>query len=238
MFDTVILLTGPVEEAALTALLRKYRPELRIFSAKSGEDLAKVETATLARARLIGFVTPVLVPASILGALGYGAYNFHPGPPQYPGWSPSHFAIYDGARHFGATAHVMVERVDAGPIVAVGMFPILPGTGVLQLEELAFLELARLFWALAPALATQDTPLPTIPIEWAGTKSTRRLHATMCEIPADVSRKELERRITAFGKGHFGIRPRIILHGYPFHYLPPEIQGQIDAPNQLLAHSQ
>ena len=61
----------------------------------------------LARARLIAFATPVIVPGRILASLGYGAYNFHPGPPQYPGWAPAHFALYEQANEFGATVHAM-----------------------------------------------------------------------------------------------------------------------------------
>src|SRR5664280_1760229 len=53
----------------------------------------------------------------------------------------------------------MVERVDAGPIVGVKMFNIPTNTSVLRLQELAFVELARLFWRLAPALAGQSEPI-------------------------------------------------------------------------------
>lgn len=105
MFDTIILLTGPVEEAALTGVLRGHRPGLRICPAKSLADLKAFEPEFLRRARLIGFVTDAVVPTRILKALGFGAYNFHSGPPHYPGWVPAHFAIYERAVTFGATAH-------------------------------------------------------------------------------------------------------------------------------------
>src|ERR1039457_5396275 len=78
MFDTIILLTGPVEEAALTQVLRRHNPRLGIRPVKSLDELEAIDQSVLARARLIAFVTPVLVPARILGALGFGAYNFHP----------------------------------------------------------------------------------------------------------------------------------------------------------------
>jgi hypothetical protein len=85
MFDTIVLLTGPVEEAALAAVLRQHNPQLDIRPAKSLDELEAFEQSVLARARLVAFVTSVVVPARILGALGFGAYNFHPGPPHYPG---------------------------------------------------------------------------------------------------------------------------------------------------------
>jgi len=42
-------------------------------------DVNALSPDVLARARLIAFVTSVIVPARVLDRLGYGAYNFHPG---------------------------------------------------------------------------------------------------------------------------------------------------------------
>lgn len=221
MFDTIILLTGPVEEAALTQALRTHNPQLAVHAAKSLAQLETIDRHVLRRARLVGFVTPVIVPARILNALGFGAYNFHPGPPSYPGWVPSHFAVYDGAIEFGATAHVMVEKVDAGPIVGVERFAVPPRTRVAELELLAFVRLARLFWRLAPALATQSEPLPVLPVAWSGCKSTRHGYAAMCEISPEITQDELERRVEAFGTGQFGIDLTVMLHGHKFRYVPP-----------------
>lgn len=231
MFDTIILLTGPVEEAALTQVLRGHNPRLAIQRVQTLEELEAIDLAALRRARLVGFVTPVVVPPRILKALGFGAYNFHPGPPHYAGWAPSHFAIYEKASHFGATAHVMIERVDAGPIVGVKMFGIPPNASVLRLQELAFVELARLFWRLAPVLATQSEPLAELPVKWSDRRSTRRNYAAMCEIPADISKEELERRIAVFGAGHYGIAPTVTLHGRVFRYSALEAENEVDAPS-------
>ncbi len=230
MFDTIILLTGPIKEAVLAAVLRRHNPQLELRPVKSLDELEAVDPITLARTRLVAFVTPVIVPAHILNAVGFGAYNFHPGPPHYPGWVPAHLAIYDKADTFGATAHRMAERVDAGPIVGVELFAIPPGVTTTRLQELAFLQLARLFWRLAPVLATQSEPLAEVPMQWAGTKSTSRMHKAMCDLSLDISKQELERRIAAFGAGDFGVDLTITLHGHKFRYVAPEAENKIDAP--------
>jgi methionyl-tRNA formyltransferase len=222
MFDTIILITGPVEEATLATVLRAHNPQLNIRGIKFLAELEALEPELLARARLIGFVTPVIVPKRILQGLGYGAYNFHPGPPHYPGWVPSHFAIYDGATEFGATAHVMNERVDTGPIISVELFGIRPNTTVEGLEQMALTSLARLFWKLANLLATHSEPLNPLEITWSGRKSTRRNYAALCEISAEISKNESERRIGVFGAGHFGVSPTITVHGHRFRYVEPE----------------
>ena len=222
MFDIVILLAGPVERPVLRSLLLGHNPLLTVMALETRDDLSALSFDQLARARLIAFVTPEIVPANILARLGYGACNFHPGPPAYPGWAPSHFALYDQAKEFGATAHVMVEQVDAGPIIDVELFPIPPDISVLGLEGLAYAHLALLFWRLAKLLATDPVPPPTRPIKWGTIKYSRRAYRAICEIPLDISKPELDRRIKVFGGNHFGIAPTINLHGIEFRAVLPQ----------------
>lgn len=219
MFDTIILLTGPTEHPVLDEVLRRDNSHLTIRPATTLAELDAIKPHLLRRARLIGFATNVVVPARILDALGYGAYNFHPGPPNYPGRTPAHFAIYDRATEFGVTAHAMTELVDAGPIVGVELFAIPPDTDVVKLGKLAYTHMARLFWRLARDMATRAGPLPELPIRWCGQKSSTQLYARMCDIPAAISKDDLDRRIAAFGSGHFGIDPTVTLHGHRFHYV-------------------
>jgi len=222
MFDIVILLAGIVERPVLRSLLLGHNPLLTVMAIETRDDLSALSFDQLARARLVAFVTPEIVPASILVRLGYGAFNFHPGPPAYPGWAPSHFALYDQAKEFGATAHVMVEQVDAGPIIDAELFPIPPDISVLGLEGLAYAHLALLFWRLAKSLATDPVPPPTRPIKWGTVKYSRRAYRAICEIPLDISKPELDRRIRVFGGNHFGIAPTINLHGIEFRAVLPQ----------------
>jgi methionyl-tRNA formyltransferase len=216
MFDTIILLTGPVEHGPLTALLCGHHPRLVVHSVNAADDLAAFDAAVLKRARLLAFASPVIVPGRLLDALGFGAYNFHPGSPDYPGWAPAHFALYDGVSEFGATAHVMAERVDCGPIVDSVAFPIPSDITVQGLEGLAYAHLAQLFWRLSRALATQAEPLPTQDLPWGSRKNSRRAYQAICNIPLDISKEELARRMRVFGANHFGMAPTINLHGVEF----------------------
>jgi methionyl-tRNA formyltransferase len=221
MLDTIILLSGPAEHSTLPAVLLGHNPHLDVINITSCAGLAILNPELLRCARLIAFVTPEIVPKSILAELGYGAFNFHPGPPSYPGWAPAHFALYDQACEFGVTAHVMVEQVDAGPIVDVEMFPIPAGMAVLALEGLAYAHLAQLFWRMAKALATNPAPPPTLPVQWGAKKYSRRAYRAICEIPLDIPKDELDRRIRVFGGNHFGMAPTINLHGIEFRAVAP-----------------
>jgi methionyl-tRNA formyltransferase len=214
---TIILLTGVAsQQLALTKLLNEHNPALSIRCAVTIEDLNAIEPDVLPEARLVAFTSGVIVPRPLLAALGHGAYNFHPGPPDYPGWAPSHFALYEGARTFGATAHVMTKRVDSGPIIGVESFEIPQGANVRELEQIAFVRLAYLFWRLARSLACEAGPLPTLPVDWSGTKSTRRMYERLCDIPSDIEPSELARRIRAFNDDFRAIPLTVTLHGIRF----------------------
>jgi methionyl-tRNA formyltransferase len=207
MFDTVILLTSQLERSIFASVLSAHNPHLTIIPVETLTGLTALAPDILARARLIAYATSVIVPACVLDRLGYGAYNFHPGPPNYPGWAPAHFALYARATQFGATAHVMVDRVDEGPIVDVEMFSIPPGASVASLEGMAYARISYLFWTLANRFATDSEPLPHLPLRWSGTKSTRRDYAALCDVPLDIHPDELDHRIDVFGEDpNFGSR--------------------------------
>jgi len=214
---TIILLTGVAsQQFALIELLKAHNPALSFRCATTAEDLAAIEPEVLRDARLLAFTTSVIVPGSTLVALGHGAYNFHPGPSQYPGWAPAHFALYEGARTFGATAHVMAARVDSGPIVGVESFIVPDKISVRGLEQVAYVRLAHLFWRMSRELACDPAPLAELPIAWCGIKSTRQMYRDICELPAGISASELARRIRAFHDDFRGIPLTISVHGIRF----------------------
>ena len=211
MFDTVVLLTGAAGRPVFTSVLSAHNPHLTIIPVETLAELNALAPGRLARARLIAYVTSIIVPAGVLDQLGYGAYNFHPGPPSYPGWAPAHFALYARATEFGATAHVMVDRVDEGPIVGVELFSIPRGASAASLEGMAYARLSYLFWRLAKPLATSSEPLPNLTLRWSGRKSTRRDYATLCDLPSHIARDELDHRIEVFGDDpNFGLRATMV----------------------------
>ena len=105
---------------------------------------------------------------------------------------------------------------NSGPIVGTALFPIPPGIGVLGLEGLAYAHLAQLFWRLARTLATQAEPLQQQPLQWSDRKYSRRAYQAICDIPLDITKEELDRRLRVFGGNHWGVLPTIRLHGVTF----------------------
>lgn len=229
MFDTIILLTGPAEHSVFTALLRGHNPALTVLPIFTAEDLAAIESDWLGRARLISFTTDVIVPGAVLDQLGYGAYNFHPGPPQYPGRAPAQLALHEQAAIFGCTVHRMIARVDAGPIVEVESFDIPPETSVAGLEEIAYTKLVQVFWRIARTLATQSDPLIERAVRWGAKRNSRLAHREISDTPKTVEKEELTRRVKVFSTDRFGIVPNIGLHGFQFRVVVSESETESQA---------
>ena len=203
MTDQIILLTGELEGPYLARLLWEHNPELDIAHAQTLPELLEVshnpEAKPYTNRRLIAFITGVIVPLDILNLMNGPSYNFHPGPPDYPGTHPSCFAIYRGVQKFGATVHIMEKKVDSGKIIDVESFSVEENLKYIDLEALVYQASLRQFSRLAPQLALADEALDVSDYEWSGTRTTHRDIEDMKKIVADLSEEEIFLRYRAFG---------------------------------------
>lgn len=211
---SVVLLCGPAEVRWLSEVLAHQNPDLAIAAVPDAAALAAHAATAAPGTRLIAFCTGSVVPAAVLERLGAPAYNFHPASPAYPGRHPVPFALYDGAERFGATAHVMVERVDSGPIVGAVEFAVPPGADHGWLAERTYRATVRLFLALAPALARPE-PLNPVALSWGPRRCTQRALDALCALPPDIDPAELERRARAI-RAAPDARLHLTLHGRRF----------------------
>lgn len=199
----ILLLTGAIEGPHLAQILGEHNAALRVSHVETAEELIEVAAEGLGDPgrRLIAFCTGVVVPETVLRSLPGPSYNFHPGPPTFPGSWAAGFALYAGAKRFGATLHVMERRVDEGDIIAVDWFDVPPNPKLRydELEVLAYQGALRLFHGFARHLAAEDAPLTPCGEAWSGTKHTKAEVAAMREPPRDASEDEIRRRFRAFG---------------------------------------
>lgn len=201
MLTEIVLLTGEIEGPHLAEILRRDHPSLRTVTAVDRESLARAcaTPAPSGGRRLVSFCTSVIVPAEVLDAVTGPAYNFHPGPPEYPGAHAASFAIYDGAKTFGVTVHEMAIKVDAGSIVAVERFDVPEKARYMDLELLAYKVMVGMFYDLAGRLAGDETPLPVIGETWGSRKTTEADFERMGRYDQDTPEAEITRRFRAFG---------------------------------------
>jgi hypothetical protein len=213
---THIVLVTSYSGAFLKSLKDAFGSMARIEHVKTLDELLGVSLETCSI--VVCYATGVIVPPSVLNQLHRPGYNFHPGSPQYPGRDPHHLAIYEGARRYGATAHILTRYVDSGPIVGVESFDVQDGCRPLQLLEEANRALFRLFCTLAPSIATGNPLRPLSEIAWGRRKSSARGFREACRLPTVISREQLERRFRAFDDGTYSFTTE--LHGHTFRLDP------------------
>lgn len=218
MSATLVLLSPPEDARHLAAILAGANRTLTVVTVADRPQLEQAVGAHGTVDRLVAFRTNCIVPAEVLGRVSGPSYNFHPGPPAYPGRHPFALALYDGATEYGVTAHEMVERVDAGPIVGMLGFALPAGADPVWLMDQAHTALVQLFVMLAPQLAMADRPLPRTNLVWdQGRRSTRKALDGLCALSPEIGPDELERRLRALRSVRAdGIRPYLTLHGRRF----------------------
>ncbi len=104
------------------------RHDIRVITPDDPNDPTVVaELAELQPDFLFSFYYRLMLKAPLLALPKRGAWNMHGSLlPRYRGRVPVNWAIIHGERETGATLHRMVEKPDAGGIVAQQTVPILP----------------------------------------------------------------------------------------------------------------
>jgi hypothetical protein len=164
----------------------------------------------------ISFLNPYVFSATALARYDR-AYNIHPSTPAHPGQDPQHWTIYDGTFVSGATLHLMVPRVDAGPILDVVERKVAEDSKPAAISNLSEnLALALLIRRLDDIL---DGSLEPNGRNWVDSPSRKRSDfIDLCSIPTDIDPAELDRRILSFHVPGYRNRLQILLHGKRFIY--------------------
>jgi methionyl-tRNA formyltransferase len=197
----IILITQREFAELVAQPLQAAAPSLRVEFAWTRDQLAEIIHRESSNARLISLGSDIVVPADLLSRLPGPAYNFHPGPPNYPGIFPSVFALYDNAKEFGVTLHEMAPQVDGGSIVAVDAFDIQLEWDRLALDTTTFAALQNMLSRFAPQLVNIDTPLQRTPTEWGSPNRRRKDFEALCFLPENIDETEFARRYRAVGEG-------------------------------------
>ena len=73
---------------------------------------------------LISFLNSMYISKSVRKKIKISSFNFHPGPPEYPGFGCYNFALLDKVNFYGSTVHMINDKFDNGKILKVSKFKI------------------------------------------------------------------------------------------------------------------
>lgn len=199
-----VLLLGKANDAHTERAIEFCRlnfPEVSAHVGKWGEPLPSRARAWTGDC-IISYLGRWILPADLLKRAGT-AINFHPGPPEYPGYGCNNFAIYEDAREYGVTCHHMAPRVDTGAIIDVRRFPVFSSDNAGTLLVRAYDYQLALFYDIVGRIIRGE-PLPASRERWAREPFTRKQFSELERVTPDMTEQEVARRkrATAVGALH------------------------------------
>ena len=219
---TLILLTSTYYTKRLIESAYNKTPDISVVYVQHPNELMELDIDFLKFSRLISFGSAHYIKPHILSLIGFGSYNFHPGPSNYPGWAPFSFALYEKASNFGVTVHEMTPQIDAGIIVGTKNFKIPNACDLQLLMDLTTEVMYELFDELVLDFAKRDTSLLSNNEDWSGHIWTKNDFKNMCHIPLDISKEELDKRILAFGYSDGTNFPHLYFNNHKYIIAYPE----------------
>ncbi len=100
-----------------------------------------------------------MLPITLLAQAKHGAFNMHGSLlPKYRGRVPINWAVLHGETETGATLHKMVEKPDAGAIVAQTAVPILPDDTAYEVFGKVVVAAEQTLCAVLPAILAGKIP--------------------------------------------------------------------------------
>lgn len=197
------------------AYLKDKYDDVAIFAGKLGDPFPP-GLKDYAADVLISYISPWIIPAQILKKTKIWNINFHPGPPAYPGIGCFNFAIYNGEKEYGVTAHLMERKVDTGKILGVKMFPIEEPISVYDLSIKSYEQMLLLYFEIMDSILSRKS-LPDCNEKWLRKPYKRRELEELCRVNPDMPQEEIKKRVRATTYPNMS-GAYIELYGYKFEY--------------------
>ena len=135
------------------------------------------------------------------------------------------WALYDGCKEFGVTAHIMNELIDNGQIIKVVRFKIDQGESIISLIDKTKKYSLNLFREIVSQIINNKVQniknyFPKNNEKWNGIAKTIKEVDEISQIKLGIKKEELEKRIKAFHLNDYPIY--IEIEGKRFIYQIPK----------------
>lgn len=143
---------------------------------------------------IFSYLSPWIIPNSLLERAEKGAINWHQGPLEYPGIGCANFAIYNNEKEFGITCHYMSDKVSSGNIIETEQFAILENDTVYSITQKCNSLILNSFYRLVEKISNSE-PLPVSDEDWKRKPFTRKELDLLSELKPDMTKDEIKKRI-------------------------------------------
>ena len=145
--------------------------------------------------------------------------NFHPGPPQYRGIGCINYALYNNAKYYGCTAHIMNKLIDSGTILDVRKFKLRSNDNIEKSLKKTYELMVEQALYVINSLIVNDKNLKILikknkHEKWSKKILKKKDLDKFYEIDKNLSKENLKRKIRATNTSNF--KPYIFLHKKKF----------------------
>ena len=202
--------------------LKNYEMDITIvYSKKRGENLPLKATSWKGDF-IFSYRNYWLLPEYLINNAKFLSLNFHPATPRFPGSGPYCWALYEDAKFFGITIHLMNKKFDNGKIIDVFKFPIDTSftieTLIEKTKEFSVEVFKKFLKTLSKKSYNEIKKISDKSSNFRWTRDARTISDInkMKRIDLNMSTEECFRRIKAF---HFDEYPVYVEHkGMKFYY--------------------
>lgn len=169
---------------------------LNINLCKSNEELLALINNIEPLHYLVTYNTSTIITRACIDKFR-SAYNIHAASPEFPGRDPHHWAVYRKAKQYGATLHVLEEKVDSGAIIKTSLFNTTDNNSPQELLDLANKEAILLLeWILNNF--EHSIQMTNSELKWGEIKTKRQDLLDICNLTDIENDEEINIRIKAF----------------------------------------
>ena len=151
---------------------------------------------------IFSFRSFYILKKDLLSKCKIAAINFHPGSPEFRGLGSINYALYNGSKFYGCTAHIIDEKIDNGKIIDVRKFKMNNSYNIEKaLSETHNLMSKQAIFLINSLLDNKDNLQKLIKnnvkSKWSKKISDLKQLDKFYEISKNVSRIQLENKIRA-----------------------------------------
>lgn len=162
-----------------------------------------------------------ILKEKFLKKIKIAAINFHPGTPKYRGMGCINYAIYQNAKFYGSTAHLISKKIDYGKIININKFKLNSKDNLnTVLKKTHFLMFKQFIRVIDGICSNKDYLEKNINknsnIKWHKKIKNNKDLKEFYQIDKKISKKNFERKIRSLLTKDY--KPYIILHGKKFVY--------------------
>ena len=170
---------------------------------------------------IISFKSYYILPQKVIDKASISAINFHSGTPKYRGVGCTNYALYDNAKTYGVTTHIIDRNIDNGKIIDVKFFDISKNDDVDSLiKKTNQVMLKRSIYIINNLSKNKNFLSKKIEdnnkIKWSKKIKGRKELDKFYEIKVSDKKSEIKKKIRATNTSKY--KPYIKIKGYLFKY--------------------